>query len=286
MKLEFIPSNLALTLALTLSIETVRAATQRAVFEGDTAQSKWSLADLNPDLPSDWTGYNYLVLELKASSPQRFMLELFSGDTVQRRQMHPLPNVWIRAAVPLQYFRQPNRSGHDLASVGKVPRNSFWISTGGAYGPLDAVTAIGLSMQQPLGSPTLEIRSVTLAKDDPGSDVLDSKPVVDEFGQWIPAEWPGKVKTLDDLKRQWREEEANLRPGQFGWCEYRRLPRYPSESDWFLPGRASGRTLVVRGPGRASLLLDEFHRDWGWRRRRSHSGSRELLHRAPSARTQ
>jgi hypothetical protein len=36
--------------------------------------------------------------------------------------------VWIRAAVPLQYYRQPNRSGHDLASVGKVPRNSFWIT--------------------------------------------------------------------------------------------------------------------------------------------------------------
>lgn len=220
MKLECIPSHLALTLALTLSVETVRAATQRAVFEGDTAQSKWSLADLNPDLPSDWTGRNYLVLELRASSPQRFMLELFSGDTVQRRQMHPLPNVWIRAAVPLQYFRQPNRSGHDLASVGKVPRHSFWISTGGAYGPLNSVTAIGVSMQQPLGSPTLEIRSVTLAEDDPGSDVLDSKPVVDEFGQWIPAEWPGKVKTLDDLKRQWREEEANLPPGKFGWCKY------------------------------------------------------------------
>lgn len=220
MKLELIPSHLALTLALALSIETVRAATQRAVFEGDIAKSKWSLADLNPDLPSDWTAYDYLVLKLKASSPQRFMLELFSGDAVQRRQMHPLPNVWIRAAVPLQYFRQPNRSGHDLASVGKVPRNSFWISTGGAYGPLNSVTAIGLSMQQPLGSPTVEIRSVTLAKDDPGSDVLDSKPVVDEFGQWIPAEWPGKVKTLDDLKRQWREEEANLRPGNFGWCKY------------------------------------------------------------------
>jgi hypothetical protein len=39
--------------------------------------------------------------------------------------VHLLPNVWIRAAVPLQYYRQPNRTGFDLASVGKVARDSF-----------------------------------------------------------------------------------------------------------------------------------------------------------------
>ena len=199
---------------------TAQSASQRVVFEGATSEHKWDLKELNPDLPADWTGYDYLVLELKASSPQRFSLALFSGERAQRRQMQPLPNVWIRAAVPLQYFRAPNRAGHDLASVGKVPRNSFWIGTGGAYGPLDAVTALGVSMQQPLGKPALEIRSVRLAKDDPGSDVLDQKPVVDEFGQWMPADWPGKVKNLDQLKQEWTTEQASLHPGDFGWCPY------------------------------------------------------------------
>ena len=199
---------------------TAQSSSQRVVFEGTTSEHKWDLKELNPDLPADWTGYDYLVLELKASSPQRFSLALFSGERAQRRQMQPLPNVWIRAAVPLQYFRAPNRAGHDLASVGKVPRNSFWIGTGGAYGPLDAVTALGVSMQQPLGKPALEIRSVRLAKDDPGSDVLDQKPVVDEFGQWMPADWPGKVKNLDQLKQEWTTEQASLHPGDFGWCPY------------------------------------------------------------------
>ncbi len=193
---------------------------RRVVFAGATTEHKWSLADLNPALPADWTGYNYLVLELKASSPQRFSLSLFSGDKVQRRQMQPLPNVWIRAAVPLHYFRQPNRSGHDLASIGKVPRNSFWLSTGGTYGPLDAVTALGVSMQNSLGDPSLEIRSVRLAKEDPGSDVLDPKPVVDEFGQWKPVDWPGKVQNLAQLQRAWAAEEGELRPGDYGTGRY------------------------------------------------------------------
>jgi hypothetical protein len=128
--------------------------------------------------------------------------------------------VWIRAAVPLQYYRQQNRTGFDLASVGKVARDSFWIGTGGVCGPLNAVTAIGVSMQTPLDQPTLEIRSVSLAKDDPGSVILDHKPVVDEFGQWIPADWPGKVKDLAQLKQAWAAEEASLRPGDFGYCPY------------------------------------------------------------------
>jgi hypothetical protein len=207
-------------LIFTAVILSAWAAPQRVVFDGAESEHKWTLKELNPDLPSDWTPYDYLVLELKASSPQRFWLTFYSGDAVQRRQMHPLPNVWIRAAVPLQYYRQPNRAGFDLASVGKVPRNSFWISTGGVYGPLNAVQSIGVTMVTPLGKPTLEIRSVRLSKEDPGSDILDKKPVVDEFGQWIPADWPGKVKSLDQLKKEWAAEEASLGAGDFGYCKY------------------------------------------------------------------
>ncbi len=193
---------------------------QRVVFDGAQAEQKWALKELNPDLVSDWTGFNYLVLEMRASSPQRFFLTFHSSGLAQRRQMQPLANVWIRASVPLQYYRQPNRAGFDLASVGKVPRNSFWLSTGGLYGPLDNVTGIGVSMQAPLGKPVLEIRSVELTKEDPGSDILEGKPVVDEFGQWIPADWPGKVTNLAQLKQEWAGEKASLQAGDFGYCKY------------------------------------------------------------------
>ena len=220
MKTKHIAVSMALTTALGLATSAADSPVRRVVFSDTASEFKWSLKELNPEMSSDWTGYDYLVLELRASSPQRFTLDLHSADRVQRRQVHPLPNVWIRAAVPLQYFRSPNRSGHDLASVGKVPRNSFWIGTGGAYGPLNAVQALGVGMQQPYGQPTLEIRSVRLSREDPGSDILDRKPVVDEFGQWIPVDWPGKIKSLDQLKKEWAAEEAGLRPGDFGFCKY------------------------------------------------------------------
>lgn len=189
-------------------------------FAGERSEQTWRLTELVPALPTDWSDYEFLVLEMKASSPQRFYLSLYSGELVQTRRMQPLANAWIRAAVPLQYFRQPNRMGFDMASVGKVPRNSFWVSTGGEYGPLDAVEAIGVRMDYPFGNPTLEIRSIQLAKEDPGSDVIEPKPLVDEFGQWIPADWTGKARSLEQLQQAWDAEEKALGRGEFNYGRY------------------------------------------------------------------
>jgi hypothetical protein len=225
-------------------------APQRVVFDGAESERQWTLKELDQSLPSDWTGYNYLVLELKASSAQRFGLIFYSTNLTQRREVHPLPNVWIRAAIPLQYYRQPNRSGFDLASVGKVARHSFWIGTGGVYGPLNAVTAIGVSMRAPLSKPTLEIRSVSLGKEDPGSDILDAKPVVDEFGQWMPADWPSKVKNLAQLKEAWATEEASLHAGDFGYCEYGGYLNTKSKATgFFRVEQADGRWWFVDPDG-------------------------------------
>jgi hypothetical protein len=64
-----------------LAVSSAQSANQRVVFEGTTSEQKWDLKELNQDLPSDWTGYSFLVLELKASSPQRFSLVLHSAET-------------------------------------------------------------------------------------------------------------------------------------------------------------------------------------------------------------
>jgi len=194
-------------------------------FEGERSEHKWNLQDLKPPLPSDWSDYEFLVMEMRASSPQRFYLSLHSGDQVQTRRIQPLANAWIRAAVPLQYFRAPNREGFDMASVGKVPRNSFWIGTGGVYGtgeygPLDSVEAIGVRMDFPFANPTLEIRSMQLSKEDPGSEVLEPKPLVDEFGQWIPTDWARKIKTIEQLEEAWAEEDSSLASGDFNYGKY------------------------------------------------------------------
>jgi hypothetical protein len=194
--------------------------TPRVVFEGTSSEHKWALKELNPDLPSDWSSYEYLVMELRASSPQWFNLRFYTAEAVRTARMHPFSGAWIRAAVPLRYFTQPVREGFDMASMGNKPRDSFWMGTGRPPGPLNAVEGIGVQMPNPVGKPTLEIRSVRLTKEDPGDAVLEPKRLVDEFGQWIPVNWPGKAKTLDELKGDWASEDKSLQPGDFNYCKY------------------------------------------------------------------
>lgn len=193
---------------------------KRVTFERTATEFKWSLAEFDSTLPTDWTPYEFLVLELRASSPQYFNLRLFNGEVARTARINPFAGAWIRAAVPLAYYKRSQQSGFDMASMGNKPRTSFWMGVGRPPGPLDNVTGISVQMSAPVDQPTLEIRSIALAKEDPGDAVLEGKPLVDEFGQWIPANWPGKAHTLDQLKRAWAEEEAILGQNVASQCEY------------------------------------------------------------------
>jgi len=197
---------------LLLCAKLLRADPVSAVFDGAGKVSKeWTLKVLNPDLPADWSAYNFLVLEFRASSPQRFELELHTAQKTISKRIHPFQNVLVRACIPLKYFAAVPSGGNDLASLGNHAGLSYFINNeGGGYGPLNQVQGIGITMRDPLNSPKLELQSVTLAKDSPGDAVLDPKVIVDEFGQWIPADWPGKAKSLGDLKSAWADEEKSL----------------------------------------------------------------------------
>ena len=68
-----------------------------------------------------------------------------------------------------------------------------------------------------------------------------SIPLIDEFGQWIPDEWPDKAKSLSDLEAAWKTEENLLKTGNPGISKY---GGYLSDR-----GRASGffRTEKING---------------------------------------
>jgi hypothetical protein len=189
--------------------------------EFPVSEHTWALKDLNPDLPSDWSSFKFLVMEVKASSAQRFLLRLYTADGVRALRFHQFGGgVWIRAAVPLSYFQSQSQEGQDLAAVFNKPRSPFWMALVGPFGPIKAVASLAVAMVAPVGNPTLDVRNVRLSNDDPGSEVLDKLPVVDQFGQWIPAEYPGKIKSLEQLKSEWDREDKSLRPGEFGYCQY------------------------------------------------------------------
>jgi hypothetical protein len=198
--------------ALLTTVGPASAETNTVTFDKPVSFYKWTLKEINPDLPSDWTGYDFLVIEFRASSNQRFEIGLKMSPKSVSKRIHPYPGVWVRASIPLRFYRQGLGNGSDLAATVNQPRNSYWINIeAGGYGPTTNVQGMSVTMRYPTGSPKLEIRSVTLATNDPGDAVLEGKPLIDEFGQYIHADWPGKAHTETELKKAWTAEADALK---------------------------------------------------------------------------
>jgi hypothetical protein len=161
------------------------------------------------DLPADWEAYDYLVLEIRSSTAQRFLLGIDTDNGLHEKRTHLMPGAWLRMSFPLEYYREKPRPSTDLAATVNKPLGvGFQHIEGGTVGPLTGVKGLSIKYYTPLDNPTIEIRSAALATDDPGSAYLGTEPLVDELGQWT-AEFDGKIRSLDELRQQWaREEEA------------------------------------------------------------------------------
>lgn len=197
----------------------------RVTFEGRMSEHKWPLKELALDLPTDWSDFGFLVLELKTSSPQRFSLWLYTTSGKRRLMLQPFgQNVWLRASIPLQYFKGKDQRGSDLASTNNRRTDSFWMGVWGPFGELKNIEAMGVTMEHPLDGATLEIRSVRLSKEDAGSEFLEKQPVVDEFEQWAHADWPRKIRSREQLQKELAVEAQNLASpttgDEFNYCEY------------------------------------------------------------------
>jgi hypothetical protein len=224
-----------LLLVLLASAPAARAASEARpalpttiVFDSSLEKSgrRIALAEVQPGFPRDWSAFEALVLEMRASSPQRMNLRVHvRGDAegaprFSRVLVHPYPGVWLRAAIPVSMLAQRPATGDDMAAVGNRSRVGYFLGLWGPFVPLTDVEAISFEMESPIGSPTLEVRSIRLEKKSPGDAVLDGLPLVDELGQYVHASWPGKVASLEELQKAWRGEEQALAPADEGLCRY------------------------------------------------------------------
>ncbi len=84
--IAFLRLMLALVAVLLMIAADVRPAAgpRRLVFDGVLCEHRLALKDIESSMPSDWTGYTHLVMEMRTSTPQRF-----GHRTQQCRQGHP-----------------------------------------------------------------------------------------------------------------------------------------------------------------------------------------------------
>ena len=217
MKNLFINLRIAMLLLLTACNSVDK--TKIVIFEGLTFEHKWAIKNLDPALPSDWSEFEFLTLEYKASSTLRFFINIYDTSGMRRLRILPFQGAWVRASIPLANFQKRNVVGQDMAAIGQRGMPGFGLGFTGFVGPIKNVDSLGILMEEPIGSPVLEIRNIHLSMSAEDT-ILSPIPLVDEFGQWIPSDWPGKAKTLDDLKAAWDEEDKNLKTDIFDVSKY------------------------------------------------------------------
>jgi hypothetical protein len=188
----------------------------------EVSGKKFALKDITPDLPSDWDEFNYVILEFKITTAQRFNVG-FTTDYGynELRVMSYVANGWNKLAIPLRFYRELPDANIDLAATYNQPRYTGWINLGGNRGPLHGVDSIGIRIRVPIGDPEIEIRSVSLSVEDPGDEYLEPIPSVDEFGQWNLGEYEGKISSLEQLKTEWDiEEMEDASVEKFNYSQY------------------------------------------------------------------
>lgn len=178
-------------------------------FDGEHQDQNLTLKELNSSLPSNWEKAEYLTFDFRSSTTQRFDLKLYDTAGLRLLTIQPMQGPWVRASIPLRHFRSKNTRGMDMAAIWKTPRPGYWIGFSSEVGTLGCIDSIGVSMQHPVGSPTLELKNVTLTMTAQDT-IFGPRPLVDEFGQWIPAEWSGKAQSADDLRASREAEEKEL----------------------------------------------------------------------------
>jgi hypothetical protein len=183
---------------------------------------KFPLEEISPGLPDNWEAYEFVILEYMITTPQRFRVGFTTDKGYNElRIMSYTSNGWNRLAIPLRFFREPPAARDDLAATHNQPRYTGWIHLVGERGALTGVDSIGIRMLAPIGDPVMKLRSVSLAREDPGDQYLGELPVVNEFGQYNLGDWEGKIYSLEQLQEEWEAED--LQPvdhGQFGYSDF------------------------------------------------------------------
>lgn len=173
---------------------------------------EFSIKDLGLAGIENWEPYKYMILEIRSSTAQRFLLGIDTDNGLHEKRTHVLPQAWVKLCIPLEYYREKPKPSNDLAATVNKPQNGvgFQHIEGGSVGPLTGVKGVSIKYYTPLDNPVVQIRSFKLSNEYETPSYLGDSPYVDKFGQWAEGEFQGKAHTMEELQAAWNEEELSI----------------------------------------------------------------------------
>ncbi|MCW5964123.1 MAG: hypothetical protein KIT83_08795, partial [Bryobacterales bacterium] len=159
-----------------------RALTLTFRYAGDEPEVRIPVSKLG--WPVDWRAYRSVEFAFKTTSLEAVAIAFSDGKVTKDFVIEPLPGIRIDGVIPFDAFVQ-TRTMTPLLPLGyKVwPSRLF---------TFERVEEVIFRMRFPAEPSQFTLYSFTLRRDVPADGIVDKKPLVDRFGQWIPENWPGK----------------------------------------------------------------------------------------------
>jgi len=146
-----------------------------------------------PESARDWTPYATFTFEFASSSTISYQLQIRNrkGEVFTYR-VHPYQGLPVRAAIPISFLTREYMNNRQF--------KGYFLGNWGNHIDMTQVEALAIRMQ-PNHEVTLQLGPLALVREQVPDELRNDAPVVDEFGQWAGLDWPGKVRSLPELKR-------------------------------------------------------------------------------------
>lgn len=187
-------------------------------------------------LPTDWRAWKALVFDYHATSLEAFQLAFTAGENSKAMLLEPLAGVRARAVIPFDAFIQTRTMTPLLPLAYKAwPQRLF---------TFERVDEIVLRMRYPAADSQLTLSNASLVPEAPPDALLDRRPVIDKFGQWIPENWPGKAHSSEQLRALWDAE--TVPPADFPFCPLGGMAsRQLRSSGFFRTEKVDGKWVFI-----------------------------------------
>jgi hypothetical protein len=150
--------------------------------------------------PTDWSGYRAITYDFITTSLEALAVGFSDGNRERKVITEPLPGIRIRGVIPFDVFVQTEAMNPLLPLGYKIwPERLF---------TFERVEEIFFRMRFPNEPAQVTLYNLTLAEDVPDDDILDRKPLIDRYGQWIPENWPDKAHSDEQLRALWDRDRA------------------------------------------------------------------------------
>ncbi len=196
-----------------------------------------------PAAARDWTGWGAFTFEFRSTSTIRWGLAIRNREGKEfAYRVQPMSGVRVKAVIPQTFLTREYMNNRQF--------RGYWISSWANHIDLTEVESLTVSMA-PNQEVTLELGPMALVRETPQDEVYLDRPVVDRFGQWALADWPGKVRSLEELEEAWKREDLEVvQYVDFGLCRYGGWKeRKEQTTGFFHTARVDGRWWLVDPEG-------------------------------------